>query len=86
MKNEQALRVKNNNQTRFKKYSYKHNNFVTLTEFERQVIMKVMAATGGNKAKSADVLGISRYKLYRKLKSLSLDQIDFNPSFSRRKY
>jgi DNA-binding NtrC family response regulator len=85
MRNEQALRIKNNNQTRHKKYSCKYHNFTTLTEFERQVIMKVMAATGGNKAKSADILGISRYKLYRKLKSLSLDQIDFNPRFSKRK-
>jgi DNA-binding NtrC family response regulator len=85
MKNEQALKVKHKYQAGFKKHSSKYNNFVTLTEFERQVIMKVMAATGGNKAKSADALGISRYKLYRKLKSLSLDQIEFNPRISRRK-
>ena len=43
-------------------------NFMTLAEKEKQYILEVLAATGGNKSKTAEMLGISRAALWRKLK------------------
>ena len=42
--------------------------FMTLAEKEKQYILEVLAATGGNKSKTAEMLGISRAALWRKLK------------------
>jgi DNA-binding NtrC family response regulator len=42
--------------------------FTTLAEMEKQYILEVLAATGGNKSKTVEVLGISRAALWRKLK------------------
>jgi DNA-binding NtrC family response regulator len=47
---------------------------MTLAELEAQYIMKVLAATGGNKTKAGEVLGISRGALWRKLKRLKEDE------------
>jgi transcriptional regulator with PAS, ATPase and Fis domain len=42
----------------------------TLAEAEEDQIRKVLAATGGNKSKAAQILGIERKTLYRKLDRL----------------
>ena len=39
-----------------------------LGEVEKQYILRVLEETGGNKAKAAKILGISRETLYQKLK------------------
>ena len=41
---------------------------VTLDELERQHIMRVLAETGGNRERTAAILGISARTLYRKLR------------------
>jgi DNA-binding NtrC family response regulator len=41
---------------------------LNLSELERQTIHKVLKLTGGNKTRAAEILGISRLTLYRKLK------------------
>ena len=43
-------------------------NLVTLEELEKDYIAKVLKAVGGNINQSAQILGVSRYSLYRKLK------------------
>jgi two-component system response regulator HydG len=43
------------------------SELVTLEELERRYILKVLKATGGNKARAARVLGLDRRTLYRKL-------------------
>jgi len=42
--------------------------FMTIAEMEKQYILEVLAATGGNKSKTVELLGISRAALWRKLK------------------
>jgi len=44
----------------------------TLADAEEDQIRKVLAATGGNKSKAAQVLGIERKTLYRKLERMKL--------------
>ena len=41
---------------------------VSLAELEKRHIMEVIEATGGNKTKAVEILGISRAALWRKLK------------------
>jgi two-component system response regulator AtoC len=48
--------------------------FMTLVEMERQYILEVLEATGGNKSKATELLGISRTALWRKLKQFKEDQ------------
>ncbi len=43
---------------------------LTLAEVERRHILQVLEKTGGNKLKAADVLGIDRSTLHRKLKQI----------------
>ncbi len=43
-------------------------NLTTLEEMEKEYIAKVLKSVGGNINQSAQILGISRYTLYRKLK------------------
>jgi DNA-binding NtrC family response regulator len=47
-----------------------------LSSLERQHIMKVIAETGGNKARAARQLGLSRRALYRRLERYGLAQPD----------
>ena len=44
----------------------------TLAEAEEDQIRRVLAATGGNKSKAAQVLGIERKTLYRKLERMKV--------------
>jgi DNA-binding NtrC family response regulator len=43
-----------------------------LEELERQMIQKALAASGGNKLKAAQSLGLSRQGLFKKLKKFGL--------------
>ncbi|PID39206.1 MAG: hypothetical protein CR984_07640 [Proteobacteria bacterium] len=47
-----------------------NENFVTLAELGKRYIVNVLKACGGNKSKTAEILGISRAALWRKLKQL----------------
>jgi two-component system, NtrC family, response regulator HydG len=44
----------------------------SLEEAEREQIRKVLVATGGNKSRAAQILGIERKTLYRKLEKMKL--------------
>ena len=44
----------------------------TLADAEREQIRRVLAATGGNKSRAAQILGIERKTLYRKLERMKL--------------
>lgn len=46
-------------------------NFVTLAQLEKRYIVDVLKACGGNKSKTAEILGISRAALWRKLKQIN---------------
>ena len=48
-------------------------NYLSLAEVENRYIMEVLLAAGGNKSKSAEILGISRAALWRKLKQIKAD-------------
>jgi transcriptional regulator with PAS, ATPase and Fis domain len=45
---------------------------LTLAELERQHILKVLSTTGGNRTRAAEMLGISRVSLWRRLKAYGL--------------
>jgi two-component system response regulator AtoC len=48
--------------------SHTTKNLMSLAEVEKNYILEVLEATGGNKTKATEVLGISRAALWRKLK------------------
>jgi two-component system response regulator AtoC len=48
--------------------------FMTLAEMEKKYILEVLEATGGNKSKTTELLGISRAALWRKLKQFEADK------------
>jgi two-component system response regulator AtoC len=48
--------------------------FMTLAEMEKKYILEVLAATGGNKSRATELLGISRAALWRKLKQFKEDK------------
>lgn len=52
----------------------RRERLLTLAELERQYILEVLEATGGNRTRSAEVLGISRPALWRKLKRMGYDE------------
>ncbi len=49
--------------------------FVTLKEMEKQHIMKVMHHVNGNRCQAAEILGIGRKTLYRKLQSFEEEKV-----------
>ncbi len=50
--------------------------YSTLAELEKLYIVEVLEATNGNKSKTAEILGISRAALWRKLKQLKAERPD----------
>jgi DNA-binding NtrC family response regulator len=46
--------------------------FPTLAELEREHVQRALALTGGNRTRAAEVLGISKPKLYRLLEKHDL--------------
>ncbi len=48
--------------------------FLSLAEMEKHYILEVLEATGGNKSKATELLGISRAALWRKLKQFKEDK------------
>jgi DNA-binding NtrC family response regulator len=46
---------------------------VPLREVERSYIQEVLRQTGGNKSRAADILGLDRKTLYRKLEEYGRD-------------
>jgi two-component system response regulator AtoC len=54
--------------------------FKTLAEMEKKYILEVLEATGGNKSKTAKLLGISRAALWRKLKQFREDKLRATPA------
>lgn len=60
--------------------------FLTLAEMEKQYILEVLEATGGNRSKAVDLLGISRAALWRKLKQFEQqDRVPAPAAKDRRK-
>jgi two-component system response regulator AtoC len=49
-------------------------HFSTLAELEKRYIVEVLEASNGNKSRTAEILGISRAALWRKLKLLKAEQ------------
>jgi two-component system response regulator AtoC len=56
-----------------------NKKFMTLAEMEKRYILEVLEATGGNKTKTTELLGISRAALWRKLKQFKEDSRPSTP-------
>ena len=54
--------------------------FTTLAEMEKHYILEVLEATGGNKSKAVELLGISRAALWRKLKQFKEEKQNVIPA------
>ena len=50
----------------------REHNVETLADAEQDQIRRVLAATGGNKSRASQILGIERKTLYRKLERMKL--------------
>ncbi len=46
---------------------------ISLPDSERQTIVRALAATGGERGKTARLLGIGRTTLYRKMKQYGIE-------------
>jgi DNA-binding NtrC family response regulator len=51
----------------------------TLEEFENEYIRRVLERTGGNRSQAADILGIDRVSLWRRMKRLEGGETDTEP-------
>ena len=49
---------------------------MSLPEIEKESIIKTIKKVNGNKAKAAELLGISRRSLYNKIAEYGIDQIE----------
>jgi len=49
---------------------------IAVKEFEREYLLRALAASGGKKGQSADLLGISRKNLWEKLRSYDISESD----------
>ena len=54
-------------------YSPPHSPLLRLEELERDYISHVLRSTGGNRAQTAQILGIDRTSLWRKIKKFELE-------------
>jgi transcriptional regulator of acetoin/glycerol metabolism len=53
--------------------------FLSLDELTRRHLVRVLAATGGNKKKTAEILGVDRRTLYRMLARYAMSAPDPSP-------
>lgn len=53
------------------------DTFLSLNELEKNAIIKALTKTGGNVPQAADLLGISRSTIYRKLKEYNIKSHEF---------
>lgn len=51
------------------------NKFVTLDEYENEYILKVLKVTDFNISRAADILGITRARVYRKINQFDLKEV-----------
>lgn len=59
-------------------YELTTDHMVSLDELEKEYILKVLERTGGNKFRAAEILGIDRKTLYRKLEDIRRYQPQIN--------
>jgi DNA-binding NtrC family response regulator len=50
-----------------------HTNLSSLEQVEKEHMLRVLEATGGQKARAAEILGVSRPRLNRMLQKFGLD-------------
>ena len=55
-------------------HSFENQQFPTLNKMEQNHILKALETTQGNKSKAAEILGISRAALWRKLKLINAEK------------
>ena len=53
--------------------------FPSLDELTRRHLVRVLAATGGNKKRAAEILGVDRRTLYRMLERYAMPTSDLSP-------
>ncbi|MGD9241783.1 MAG: helix-turn-helix domain-containing protein, partial [Desulfobacterales bacterium] len=58
----------------FKTAARTNGGFLTLEELEKQHIHDVLEATGGNRARAAEILGINTSTVYRKIEKYGLSE------------
>lgn len=73
--NELRKSVANNLTTEIVNYPFESENFLSLKEIEENAIKKVMLYTQNDKGKVAQILGLSKSTLYRKLKEFNIFEV-----------
>lgn len=64
----EKIEIKDISGKRLTKAHLSRNGFPTLQELERDYIKKVLSHAGNNRTRAAEILGIDRVSLWRKLK------------------